>query len=33
METLPFDSFLEVWALVVQIPEGLRIGYWKAGEN
>lgn len=33
METLPFDSFMEARALIVQLPEGLRVGYWKAGDN
>lgn len=26
--TLGFDYFSEVWAIVVEIDEGLRIGYW-----
>jgi hypothetical protein len=31
MERLGFDFFCEVWMAVVEIPEGLRVGYWSQG--
>jgi hypothetical protein len=31
MEQLGFDFFAEVWMLVVDTPEGLRVGYWSQG--
>jgi hypothetical protein len=31
MEKLGFDFFCEVWMAVVEIPEGLRVGYWSQG--
>lgn len=31
MERFGFDYFCEVWAAVVDTPEGLRVGYWSQG--
>jgi hypothetical protein len=31
MDTLGFDFLAEVWAAVVETPEGLRVGYWSQG--
>ena len=31
MEKLGFDRFCEVWVSVVEIGEGLRVGYWSQG--
>ncbi len=33
METLGFDHFCQVWAAVVDTPEGLRVGYWSQGAD
>ena len=31
MAKLNFDTFCEVWVAVVQMEEGLRVGYWSQG--
>jgi hypothetical protein len=27
-EQLNFDNFTDVWLIVVELDEGLRVGYW-----
>jgi hypothetical protein len=31
MAKLGFDYLTEVWMALVEIPEGLRVGYWSQG--
>ena len=33
MDKLGFDCFAEVWVLVVETEDGLRVGYWSHGAS